>query len=197
MADFTKTVELIFGGKDNVSPTVRDITKSLDSLESGVGKVAAPLADVADVVIKVDAALAAMAATMVGVAINEASKFQSAFNEISTLFETTPDAIGQFSTDIRAFASTSTQSIDDINASVYAAISAGISYADSLDFLRVAEQAAVAGGGDLESTTKVLVSALNAYGASADRPASSLMRCSLRSNSDRQHFLNWRLAWVL
>ena len=75
----------------------------------------------------------------------------------------------KFSDDIRAFASTSTQSIDDINKSVYAAISAGISYGDSLDFLRVAEQAAVAGAGDLESTTKVLVSALNAYGASADQ----------------------------
>ena len=164
MADFTKSVELIFGGKDNVSDTVKIISRNLDQFEKSVGNIAAPLSAVGDSVLKLDAALGALGAVMVGVAINEASKFQSAFAEINTLFEATPEQVGNFSTEIQAFASTSVQSLDAINAAVYTAISAGTDYAGALEVLATAEQLAVAGNADLEATTRVLASSLNAFG---------------------------------
>ena len=164
MADFTKSVELIFGGKDNVSPTIKVISRNLDTFEKSIGNIAAPLSAVGDSVLKLDAALGALGAVMVGIAINEASKFESAFAEITTLFEATPEQIGAFSTDIQAFASTSTQSIESINAAVYSAISAGADYTDTLELLQQAEQLAVAGNSDLDSSLVVLLSSLNAFG---------------------------------
>ena len=135
MADFTRSVELIFGGKDNVSPTIKVISRNLDTFEKSIGNIAAPLSAVGDSVLKLDAALGALGAVMVGISINEASKFQSAFAEITTLFEATPEQVGQFSTEIQAFASTSTQSLESINSAVYSAISAGADYKDSLELI--------------------------------------------------------------
>jgi TP901 family phage tail tape measure protein len=164
MADFTRSVELIFGGKDNVSPTLKTISTNLDKFESSVGNVAGPVSDVGDSILQLNAAIGALGAVMVGVALNEASKFESAFAEISTLFDTAPENLQQFSTDIRDFASSSTQSIDDINRSVYSAISAGADYTESLELLQSAEQLAVAGNADLDSSLVVLLSSLNAFG---------------------------------
>ncbi|MDX1399907.1 MAG: hypothetical protein R3204_15370, partial [Oceanospirillum sp.] len=160
MADFTRSVELIFGGRDNVSPTIKTLTRNLDQFEQSVGKIAAPLSATGDAVLKLDAALGALGAVMIGVALNEASEFQTAFAEITTLFDATPDQVGQFSADIQAFASTSTQSIDSINAAIYSAISAGADYTDSLALLNQAEQLAVAGNADLDSSLKILLSSL-------------------------------------
>ena len=164
MADFTRSVELIFGGKDNVSPTIKVISRNLDTFEKSIGNIAAPLSAVGDSVLKLDAALGALGAVMVGISINEASKFQSAFAEITTLFEATPEQVGQFSTEIQAFASTSTQSLESINSAVYSAISAGADYTDTLELLQQAEQLAVAGNSDLDSSLVVLLSSLNAFG---------------------------------
>ena len=151
MADFTKSVELIFGGKDNVSQTIKVISRNLDTFEKSIGNIAAPLSAVGDSVLKLDAALGALGAVMVGIAINEASKFETAFAEITTLFEATPEQVGAFSSDIQAFASTSVQSLDDINKAVYTAISAGTDYAGALEVLATAEQLAVAGNATIDA----------------------------------------------
>lgn len=168
MADYTRTVQLIFGGKDNVTPTVKAITQSLDQFETQVGNLSAPLAKTTDAILAVDAAIIALGATMVGVAINQAGKFQQSFNEITTLFEASPEAITAFSDEIQRYASNSTQSLEDINASIYSAISAGVDFTNSVEALTVAEKLAVAGNAELNESLVVLVSSLNAYGASTD-----------------------------
>lgn len=166
MADVSKTVEIIFAGIDKVSDTTASIAGNIDNLAGKFGDVTQPLADMAGWVEKADAAILGLGGVMIGLSINEAAKFQTAFNEISTLFRAAPGDVDKFRSAIQDYASSSTQSIESINHAVYEAISAGVSYNQSLDLLSSSEKLAVAGKADLTQTTLALVGVMNAYGLS-------------------------------
>jgi len=169
MADYSKTVEIIFGGKDQATAIAKNVARSIDDLETGLTNASQPFANAFDSVVKIDAALAALGAAMVGFSINEAAKFQQATAEISTLLDLAPDSMDQFSLAIRDYAADSVLAIEDINGAVYSAISAGIAYEDVLNALSAAEKLAVASNADLNSTLVVLASSMNAYGVSAEQ----------------------------
>lgn len=168
MADLEKTIQIIFGTTDDTAAGIAGVKANLDILDDAVQGAAAPFAKLADGILAAETALLAMGAAMVTVSISQAGQFSESVTEIGTLFGANKEQVGQFSEEILAYAQTSTRSIEDINKAVYTAVSGGIAYADSLDFLSVAEKAATAGRADLEATTKVLVSTLNAYGLSTD-----------------------------
>lgn len=101
MADFTKTVDLIFGGKDQVSPVVRDITRSLDQFETGITKISGPLATATDTILKVDAAIVALGAAVVGFAINDAVKLQSAQIDLQKVLGESEGSVDQYAGKIK------------------------------------------------------------------------------------------------
>ena len=169
MVDISKTVAVIFDGDDRITNTVRGINRSFSDFSKITQNVAAPLANVAEGVIATDAALAAMAIGGMALAIRESGKFGDSFNEIATLIDVPRDRLGDFRRDIVEYAKDSTASFEDINAAVYTAISAGTDYARSLDVLSTSEKLATAGKADLEATTRLLASTLNAYGAGVDQ----------------------------
>lgn len=170
MADLEKTVSIIFSGTDDgLSGTVSSVSGGFGSLNDKLMSVAQPLANVADGVLTVDAALLALAIGGLALATNEAGKFQTAFAEISTLLDANPVQLEQFSDDILDYALTSVKGLTDIEKATYAAISAGVDYTDSLEFLKTSEQLAVAGRADLKDVTVLLASTLNAYGESTDQ----------------------------
>ncbi|MBN1662877.1 MAG: phage tail tape measure protein [Deltaproteobacteria bacterium] len=165
MADLTKTVEIIFGGKNELSSIIGSLEKDFGKFERNV---ALPLSRVAEGVLKVDAALVALAVGGLALAIQKSGNFGMAFSEISTLIDATGKPIDEFRKQVQDYAAGSVKSIDDINKAVYTAISAGVDYKNSLDFVTLAEKLSVAGKADLEATTKTLASTLNAYSASVD-----------------------------
>jgi len=169
MADLQKTVEIVFGGKDELSGKLGNIEKGMDNLDKSVAKATEPLANAGESVLKLSAALSALVVGGMALAIKSAGEFGGQFAEITTLFDATGQDVDKFRKNILNYSVDSVKSIEDINKSIYAAISAGIDYKDSLDFLNVAEKLSVAGKADLEATTKVLVSTLNAYGAGVDQ----------------------------
>ncbi|MBN1664835.1 MAG: phage tail tape measure protein [Deltaproteobacteria bacterium] len=169
MADITKTIEIVFGGRNDLTKTLGQFERDFNGIDSVIDSVAAPLAGVADKVMMVDAALAALAVGGLALALKTAGDFNGQFGEITTLLTETGAPIEQFRQDIKNYSLDSVKSIEDINAAIYAAISAGIDYKDSVAFVAEAEKLAVAGVSDLGDTTKVLVSTLNAYGESADK----------------------------
>lgn len=169
MADLTKTVSIIFQGVDKVSDNISSVSSKINTLSGVVEGAARPFATLADGVLKIDTALAALAAGGLALAINSAGKFKDGFNEIVSISGASGDAVGQFEADIIAYAQNSTASIESINKSVYDAISAGVKYNESLDLVRTSEKLAVAGKADLDATTMLLVSTMNAYGASTDQ----------------------------
>lgn len=171
MADLSRTVEIIFGAKDNVTVTVKNLESNLKDFDQTVQNVAAPLADVSSKILAMETAVLALSAAFVGSAISAAGQFNDSVREIGTLFGGTTDQVNQFGSDIQAYAANSTQSIESINGAVYEAISSGVAYGDSLEFVRQAEQLAVAGRADLGQVTDVLTGTLNAYGASTAEAA--------------------------
>jgi TP901 family phage tail tape measure protein len=166
MADLSKTVEIIFGGRNDLTKTLSGLEREFGRLDDVVQSVAAPLAGVADSILKVDAALLALAIGGMALAVRESGKFGGQFAEITTLIGDVGQPIDKFRADILNYATTSTKSLDQINAAIYASISAGVDYKDALAFVAQAEKLAVAGVADLGATTTALVSTLNAYGAS-------------------------------
>ena len=169
MSDLTRTIDIVFGARNEVSPVVGDIESSFNKFEASVDKVAQPLAAVADQVLKTEAALLALAAAFTGAAIDAAGRFGDSINEIGTLFSGNQTQIGQFSGQVLNYASTSTQSLESINAAIYKAVSAGSDYQDVLGVMASAEQLSVAGRADLESVTIALTGTMNAYGASTEQ----------------------------
>jgi len=152
VADITKTIQIIFAGDDQISETVRGINSKMNDFETVVSSAVGPLASLADGVLEADAILAAMAAGSLVAATAAAKDFQSGLSEISTLVTATDEDLDKFNQQILDYATGSTKSIDDINASIYTAISAGVDYDKSLDLLNTSEKLSVAGRADLEDT---------------------------------------------
>ena len=171
MSDLTKTIDIVFGAQNDVSPVIGEIESSFNRFDAAVQNVAQPLAAVADQVLKTEAAILALAAAFTGAAIDAAGKFGDAVNEIGTLFGGTREQVSQFGTDIQNYAAGSTQSIASINGAIYEAISSGVKYEDSIRFVNEAEKLSVAGRADLQQVTSVMTGVLNAYGASTDQAA--------------------------
>lgn len=165
MADAKRTVDIVFGAVNNASPEIDKIAGSLDKFDAAVQGAAAPLADLGNKILLVETAVLALAAAFVGSAIDAAGRFGAQVTEIGTLFGGTGEQVGQFEADILKYAQSSTQSIESINGAIYEAISSGVDYSKSLEFLTSAEQLSVAGRADLKEVTDVLTGTLNAYGA--------------------------------
>jgi len=171
MADLEKTVAIIFQGEDKLSKSITTMSGSLDKFGGKVVSATQPLADMSEKVLKVEAALAAMAIGGLALAIKNAGEFGDSFAEISTLIDVPRENLEAFKQDIAEYDRVSTSSIEDINEAIYSAISAGTDYKNSLEVLATSEKLAIAGKADLEATTRLLVSTLNAYGYSVDQAA--------------------------
>lgn len=163
------TLEILIKATDLSSGVLTGVGGRMSTLANGAKDVSQPFADLTTNLVKLDAALIAMVGGGLALAVAESGKFSGAFAEVTTLFETTPAQIDKFRADIVSYAQTSSSSLDDINAAIYAAISAGASYSESLGLVSQAEQTAIAGKASLGDATVLLVSSLNAYGAGMDQ----------------------------
>ncbi len=163
------TLEILIKATDLSGSVLTGVGSRMSTLANGAKDVSQPFADLTTNLVKLDAALIAMVGGGLALAVAESGKFSGAFAEVTTLFEATPAQIDKFRADIVSFAKTSSSSLDEINAAVYAAISAGSSYSESLGLVAQAEQTAIAGKASLGDATVLLVSSLNAYGAGMDQ----------------------------
>jgi TP901 family phage tail tape measure protein len=171
MADLQRTVAIIFNAVDNTGGTISSIGGSISNFSGKLEGAVAPLDSLADKVKLANAAIVGLGVALGGAALIKAGEFGDQIAEIGTLFGGTTDEIAQFGADVQAYAANSTKSLTDINGAIYAAVSAGVSYKDSLAFMAEAEKLSVAGKADLASTTVALISTLNAFGASTNEAA--------------------------
>lgn len=167
MADLQKTVEIIFGGRNDLSKVIGNVERSLGSLNGA----SQPFANMADNVLRAEMAVIGLGVAFAGLSINKAGTFNDQFAEISTLIDINVSELGGYRQEILNYANASTQSLESITGAVYSAISAGVDYTSALGVMSAAEQLAVAGKSDLNSTLVALASVMNAYGASTDEAA--------------------------
>ena len=166
MASLAQTIEILFNATDNTGGAFGGITGKLKGLDESIQGIAEPFANLADAILKTETAIVALGAAFVGMALSSAGEFGNKIKEISTVAGTTDENMGKFSDQILKFGTTSSKSLTDITESVYQAVSAGIDYSHSLEFLKVAEDLAVGGRGQLSDVTNSLIGSMNAYGVS-------------------------------
>jgi len=165
MADLEKIVKIIFAGDDSdLARTINSVGGGMDKLALNVGKATQPLADLTDSILKIDAVLAGLAAGALVVVTTQAGKFGDSFAEIATLIEAPAGALLEFKDDVLDYSRDSTASLESITGATYQIISATGDWENALETLSAAERLNVAGKGELDSTTKLLVTSLNAYG---------------------------------
>ncbi len=164
MANVSKTVEIVFGGKDDLSKVIDQIGRKFDDLGGLTDKITEPLAKVGKSILEIDAALMALAIGGLAYAIKESSSFNKSFALISTSITATGDDLAKYRTDILNYSTTSVKSLEEINASLYTAAQAGVKYADSIGFIRKAEELAVANNANLNTTVDLLTGTMNSYG---------------------------------
>jgi TP901 family phage tail tape measure protein len=169
MAAIGTAVNIIFSAVDETGGTISRIGGEIADFSDQVGGALEPFDNLADKVKLANAAIVGMGLALGGAALIKAGEFGDQINEIGTLFGGTKEQIDGFAADVQTYASTSTQSLESINGAIYSSISAGVAYGDSLAFLAEAEQLAIAGKADLNSTSVALISTLNAYGESTDQ----------------------------
>jgi len=171
MADLTSSIKIILSGAPDASAGLRDVGDSMGSLGERATGIVEAMAGATAGVLKFEAGIISTGAAVVGFSIGAADKFDASFREIATLTDQTVDGLSDFRQSILDYASGSTQSLENITGAVYNAISAGVSYKDSLSLINTTEKLSVAGKADLNQTTLAVVSTLNAYGESTDKAA--------------------------
>lgn len=168
MADAKTTLEIIIAATDSTGSAFTGVGNRISTLSGAVSDVTAPFAALAGGVLALDAALIALAAGGLALAVTKSGEFSEAFAEVGTIAGANSTQLSGFREDVLDYAAGSTKSLQEINAAVYEAISTGVSYEKSLAVVATAEQLAVGGKANLADSLKVLVSSLNAYGASTD-----------------------------
>lgn len=164
MANLQTVLEVVFNGIDNASDVARHVADSFGEIDSAAQDIGAPLADLANSLLATEAKALRAGAALIGVAIDAADAFNTGFSEITTLIDQPVEGLQDFRKEILAYAATSTQSLDQVTAATYNAISQGVDYTKSLEAVSVAEKLAVAGKADLNVTLQALIGTLNAYG---------------------------------
>ena len=169
MANLSKSIEVIFGGKNEISKTTSEIEQSFGKLEKLASEVSDPLANIASSIVKTDAALLSMAVGGLAYAVKTAGDFGGQFAFVTTLISETGAGVDKFKEDVKAYAVDSSASLESINKSLYNAISGGVEWKKSLEFVGAAEKLSIAGKADMAETTKILISTLNAYGSGVEK----------------------------
>lgn len=164
MADLTRTVNIIFGGKSEIGTVITGISREFNALNAVVEGITEPLANIGKGVLAVDSALAAMAVGGMALALKTSSDFNSSFGLISTSITATGGDLATFRDDVLNYANGSVKSISDINSALYTAVQAGVAYENSIEFIGAAEQLAVANKANLNTTVDLLTATMNAYG---------------------------------
>jgi len=158
------TIDLIFNGIDRTGAATQAALDNAQKFTGSLQGITAPIADFTIGAAKLEAGLLAAGAAMTVFAVKTAGDFDTAFRQITTLFEASEQDIESFKQAILSYASSSAKPLSDITSALSGAIGAGVDYKDSIELLGVAEKLAVATRADLTSTTETLVSTLNAYG---------------------------------
>jgi len=148
-------LQIILTAVDKASKTIKGATGSMSKFSTAA---------------KVGATAAAGFGVAVGVsAVNQAVAFEAAMSDINTLMDDNGQKVDQLSKGIKNLLKTTPKTADDLGASAYAIVSAGISdTSDALKVLEASGKLAVAGLGETAEATDLMTSAINAFELDVD-----------------------------
>jgi len=162
MADRIAKVSIVFSGiTDNLKNSIDNIKTNMENMKKTASKVAGNMQTLG----------ASISAPIIGigaVAVNSARQFETAFTNIGTLVNNDTKKIAEFEKGIKSMLREIPKSADDLGASAYNIVSAGITdTTKALDVLKSSSKLAIAGLGETEEAVNIITSAINAFGKDA------------------------------
>lgn len=160
MANIEKTVEIIFGATDEASEVFKNIESKVNTFSSNVTQ---PLSEAGDAALKTEAAIIGMGIAFLGVAVNEAAQFNTAINEIGTLFNATEEQAAALGEEVKTFGKDSVFSLSDTTDALYNMVSATGDVENAVGGLSDAQDLAVVTGTSLNTSVNAITTVLNSY----------------------------------
>lgn len=158
----------IAGNADKFAAEMRRVRKETENLEKQLAAVA-----------KVSAIAFVAFTASIGLATNEAIKFEKAMANVKTLLDDTSfsastleEGFAGMQKELLRVATRAPVAIEELSTSLFNMVSAGVDAASAVEAVAVAADLATAGGTSLNVATDGLTSALNAYELSADKATS-------------------------
>lgn len=108
----------------------------------------------------------------IGIAVNEAVKFEKAISNVSTLLDSTPASMKTMGDKVLNMSKKIPIPIDQMTLALYDVISAGIKASDSMTVLMASSRLAVGGLGTAQEGVDIMTSSLNAFNMSASQSES-------------------------
>jgi TP901 family phage tail tape measure protein len=175
----TLSIELILKGMSDFASGINAATERVGDFAGGVSAATQPIADMAKNLALLEGAILSAAVAMGVMAVNEAGKFSDSLKESNTLLNLNAKEFDTLNQAVQDYASKSGAKLEDITAALYQNISGSSQFKDSIleaarstgDFsaalgaLSQQEKLSVGGNATLVSSTELLNSTLNAYGA--------------------------------
>jgi TP901 family phage tail tape measure protein len=168
MANISRTIDVIFNGKDSITPATRKISRGLHALEAGVDKTIEKADALADAFKKVTVAGTALGATLIGLALNEYKKYQDAWTDLVKVTEDGEAGLTGVSDEIRRVSRQYGEDITAITKSVFEFKRSGLEVSEALLATENAIKLVIAGNADMAESTQFLKQILAGFKLDAD-----------------------------
>lgn len=164
MADLQKTIEIVFGGVDNVSDNVTSISQSLGSLSQGAEDIAAPWAKVADTILTVDAALVALAAGGAAYSILKFAEFEDVMLKVKGILQANDEEYKALTDTTRELGATTRYTATEAAQGLEFLALAGFSTKEAIEAIPEVLNLAQAAAIDLGTAADIVTNIMAGYG---------------------------------
>jgi TP901 family phage tail tape measure protein len=163
MADLTKTIKILFEGTDKTGPSIKSVSKGLESLGGNIRSSAQPLADLTTAVAGLDVALVSMAGAGIAYAYKESSKLQSAFTELKKVAGDNVDVLDVAKSNAKELSNAYGESADSILSATANYVQAGFSVNESMQLAKDGMDLVIAGGVEASQASEILIASLKGF----------------------------------
>jgi TP901 family phage tail tape measure protein len=167
VADVKKTIEIVFGAVDNTGKGISSAAAGIRSFADGVSNVTRPLSDMGDFVMKAEASILALGAAVVGFAVNESVKFQSAMFDLQKVLSDTDPEISYFTELAEQLSQEFGVAADGVLGSMANFKQAGFTAQEAAQLTRSALDLMIAGDIDMQRGSDLLVASIRGFQAEA------------------------------
>jgi TP901 family phage tail tape measure protein len=162
-----RLIQLVFDATDRTGPALKSLGSGVDDLSNRIESLTSPINSLTQSLLAIEGAAAAAGVAFISFAVKAAGEFDAGVREIVTLVNGGADEVARLKQEILNLAP-SASSFETVTKAVYSAVSATGDLDGSLKAMHTAEQLALAGRAELSDSTLLLVSSINAFGASME-----------------------------
>ena len=183
MADFTRTVDIIFGAVDQTGTVLSSLDSNLGKLEGSISSITSPIASITGSAIKLAAGIDTIALAAGGFAINEAVKFQSASLDLQKVLSEGEGSVEQYRKQIIELSNKFGVSATEVLGATADFRQAGFNIDESLEIVRVALTANKTINLEASDAAQLLIASLKGFQAPASNAAVILDQINEVSNN--------------